>query len=216
MDELVKMTAEEKAEFESFRKAKEEEARKARARENRDTYKAIVDETINEVFPSLQEVSDALVEKKKGVYDTFQKALVMKADIYEVRPDQQSNTFTNSAGNRRITLGQYATDDYDDTVNEGIEKVRQYIGSLAKDQESKMLVDAIMRLLSRDKKGNLKASRVMQLRKMSEESGSEMFIDGVRIIEEAYRPSISKYYVKAEFKNELGAWVNIPLGMTEA
>jgi hypothetical protein len=175
-----------------------------------------VDETINGVFPSLQEVSNALVEKKKGVYDTFQKALVMKADIYEVRPAQQSNTFTNSAGNRRIILGQYATDDYDDTVNEGIEKVRQYIGSLAKDQESKMLVDAIMRLLSRDKKGNLKASRVMQLRKMSEESGNEMFIDGVRIIEEAYRPAVSKYYVKAEFKNELGAWVNIPLGMTEA
>jgi len=79
-----------------------------------------------------------------------------------------------------------------------------------------MLVNAVLKLLSRDQTGNLKASRVMQLRKMADESGNELFIDGVRIIQEAYRPEVSKYYVRAEFKNEQGAWVNVPLGMTEA
>ena len=216
MEEVVKMTAEEKAEFEAFKAQKEAEAKKVREKENREAYKKLVDETINEIFPALQEVSAALVAKKTEVYDTFQKALVMKGDIYEVRPDQRSNTFTNSESNRRITLGQYTTDAYDDTVNEGVAKVKEYIGSLARDKESRMLVDAILKLLSRDQQGNLKASRVMQLRKMSEESGNEMFIDGVRIIEAAYRPEVSKYYVKAEHKNELGAWINTPLGMTEA
>ena len=216
MDELVKMTAEERAEFEAFKERKIIESRKLREKENREAYKKLVDETINSIFPVLQEVSNALVTKKSEVYDTFQRALLMKADLYDVRPDQRSNTFTNAEGDKRITLGQYTTDAYDDTVNEGITKVKNFIGSLARDRDSKMLVDAIMKLLSRDQSGNLKASRVMQLRKMADESSDETFLDGVRIIEESYRPAISKYYVRAEYKNEIGAWVNVPLGMTEA
>jgi len=140
----------------------------------------------------------------------------MKAELFNVPNEQRSNTFTNAEGNRRITLGQHSIDAYDDTVNEGISKVKQYISGLAKDKESQMLVDAVMKLLSRDQSGNMKASRVMQLRKMATESGDELFIDGVRIIDAAYRPEVSKYYVRAEFKNEQNAWVNVPLGMTEA
>ena len=39
---------------------------------------------------------------------------------------------------------------------------------------------------------------------------------GLRIIQEAYRPEPTKTYVVAEEKNDLGAWVSVPLGMTEA
>ena len=113
-------------------------------------------------------------------------------------------------------IGACQKDDYDDTVNEGIGKVKAFISSLARDEESTMLVQSILRLLARDQKGNLKASRVMQLRKMAEDSGNEMFLDGVRIIEQAYRPVQTKTYVRAEYKNEAGAWVAVPLGMTEA
>ena len=101
-------------------------------------------------------------------------------------------------------------------MNEGIAKVKDFIGSLAKDDESTMLVRAILKLLSKDQQGNLKASRVMQLRKMAEESGNETFIDGVSIIEQAYNPIVSKYYVRAEYKNDKQQWTNVPLGMTEA
>jgi hypothetical protein len=214
--EQVTMTAAEKVQFEAFRAEQAKKEQAEQARRNRDAYKALVNETINEMFPKLEIVSLHLAKRKKAVYEAFQDALAMKQDIYDVKADQQSNTFTNTEGTRRIILGQYVTDSYDDTVNEGIAKVKEYIGSLAKDAESKMLVDAILRLLSKDKEGNLKASRVMQLRKMADESGSELFADGVKIIEAAYRPAVSKYYVRAEKKNEQGAWVNIPLGMTEA
>jgi hypothetical protein len=116
----------------------------------------------------------------------------------------------------RITLGNYETDNYDDTVNVGIEKVKECLKSLAKDSESSLLVEGVLKLLSRDQKGNLKASRVLQLRKMAEQSGNEKFIDGVRIIEDAYSPAVSKTFVKAEYKNEQNEWVAVPLGMTEA
>jgi hypothetical protein len=212
----VEMTAAEQLEFQQFLAAKDAKNRKQLARDNREAYKALVDETSNRIFPDLLETSKNLQTEKLKVYDAFQQALVMKADVYGVKSEQNSNMFTNSAGNRRIVLGQYTVDNYDDTVNEGIAKGKEFIGSLARDKESGMLVKAILKLLSKDQKGNLKASRVMQLVKMATESGDESFIDGVKIIQDAYKPMVSKYYVRAEHKSENGKWTNVPLGMTEA
>ena len=214
--EKVEMTIEEKAQFDAFKAELEKKNKAETQRQNRDAYKTLVDETINEMFPRIEIVSGNLAIEKTAIYDAFQEALLMKQDVYAVKSDQRSNTFTNTEVTRRIILGQYIVDNYDDTVNEGIAKVKEYIGSLAKDDDSRMLVDAILRLLSKDQQGNLKASRVMQLRKMAQESKSDLFIDGVNIIEAAYRPEVSKYYVRAEKKNDKGAWINIPLGMTEA
>lgn len=216
MEETVKMSAEERAEFEAFKAAKVKKEAAEKARQDREAYKSLVDETINDIFPGLEEISGLLSQRKKEAYERFQQALVMKAELYEKTNENKSNTFINKEGNRRITLGQYEVDAYDDTVNEGIAKVKSFIESLAKDKDSKMLVSAILKLLTKDNKGNLKASRVMQLRKMADESGNENFIDGVRIIEAAYRPTVSKFYVRAERKQDNGEWVAVPLGMTEA
>lgn len=210
------MTKAEREEYEAFRAAKMKKEAAEKARQDREAYKQLVDETVNAIFPGLEEMSGLLANRKKEAYDLFQKALLMKADLYENAADNKSNTFINKAGNRRITLGQYEVDGYDDTVNEGIAKVKAFIESLAKDDDSRMLVSAILKLLTKDKKGNLKASRVMQLRKMAEESGNENFMDGVKIIEAAYRPTVSKFYVKAEKRQDNGEWVSVPLGMTES
>ncbi|MCM1170097.1 MAG: DUF3164 family protein [Bacteroides sp.] len=214
--EKVEMTAEERAEFEAFKAEKEKKTAAEKARQDREAYKSLVDETVNALFPGLEEISGMLAQRKKEAYERFHQALVMKADLYENASDNKSNAFINKEGNRRITLGQNEVDAYDDTVNEGIGKVKAFIESLAKDDDSRMLVTGILKLLTKDKKGNLKASRVMQLRKMAEESGNEQFLDGVRIIEAAYHPTVSKFYVKAEKKLDNGEWVAVPLGMTEA
>lgn len=214
--ENVQMSAEERKEYEAFKAEKEKKAAAEKMRQDREAYKALVNETIESLFPSLEEISTSLADSKKKVYDCFKRALAVKAELYENAITNKSNTFLNAAGNRRITLGQYEIDAYDDTVNEGIGKVKAYIESLAKDEDSRMLVGAILKLLTKDQKGNLKASRVMQLRKMAEESKNEQFIDGVKIIEAAYRPQVSKFYVKAERKAENGEWVAVPLGMTES
>lgn len=211
--EEIRLTAAEAEEFRKFKEAKERDRLK---RENRETYKQLVDEAVREVFPTLQEVSNNLAKSKQSVYERFADALKLKEEIYNVRGEQRSNTFSTSDGKYRITLGNHQTDDYDDTVNEGIAKVKEVISSFANDDNSRLLVDAIMKLLSRDAKGNLKASRVMQLRKLAADSGNAELIDGVEIIERAYRPQVSKTFVRAEYKDEVGKWVSVPLGMTEA
>lgn len=213
---LNDLSAEQRAALMEELKA-QEIAEKSRVKAEREAYKSLVSETVNDLFPGIEATSEALASQKRCVYDAFKEALAMKVELYGAGTDaQRSHTFINADGTRRIVLGAYETEAYDDTVDVGVGKVKAYIGSLARDADSRMLVGAILKLLARDQKGNLKASRVVQLQRMAEESGNEEFIDGVRIIREAYRPQVSKTYVRAERKNALGAWVSVPLGMTEA
>ena len=209
------MTAEERQEFEAYKLAKEKKAAEAKRKSDREAYTELVDETIAAVMPELTNISEAIAQKKSAAAEAFRGALEMKAELFGVKDDQQSHTFTNSEGTMRITIGHYMLDNYRDTVNEGIAMVKTYIESQARDDASRALVKAILRLLSRDEAGNLKASRVLQLQKMAEETGDERFIEGVRIIQESYQPTPSKDYIRAAVRSESGTWVAVPLSMTD-
>lgn len=214
----VVMTAEEKAEFEAFQREKAKKAAEEKAKNDREMYKQMVDEEIANSIPVLLGISEQIKASKQTVMDNFKTILEMKADLFKtkVKDDQRSHTFTNSEGDKRITLGVYVTDGYRDTVEDGIAIVKEYIEGLAKDEKTKALVSMVLRLLARDAKGTLKASRIVQLRKVAMETGDDRFIEGVRIIEEAYQPEVSKQFIRAEIKNENGMWKPIPLGMTES
>lgn len=214
--EQVTMTAQEAAEFEAFRAEKAKKEALKRAKDEREAYKQMVDEAIEKALPSLAQISVTISQVKKQVMDEFRLALDIKHVIFNVKDDQKTHTFTNSEGNKRITLGQYQLDNYRDTVNEGIALVKEYLASMAKDKNSEALVKAVLRLMSRDMVGNLKASRVLQLRRMADESGNERFQEGVRIIEESYAPIASKQFIRVEVKDEKDQWVSLPLGITEA
>lgn len=212
----VMMTREELIQYEEFKAAKAKKEAEQKKKQEREEYKTLLDETIGNMMPKLAEASEHIAKTKGEAMKDFKTIIDLKSELFDVKSGQQSHTFTHSNGRQRIMIGQYVTDSYRDTVNEGFAKVRQYIESLVKDDDTKNLVKGIMRLLAKDNQGNLKASRVLQLRKMAEESNNEGFIEGVKIIEESYQPQISKTYIRAEIKNEKEEWVSLPLGMTEA
>ena len=215
--QTVEMTAEEKLQFEEFKAAQAAKNAKEQAKRDREAFRDLVDETIERAIPSLECLSQGIKETKQSILDDFRNVIEMKADVLKLKKDgQRSDTFTNSAGDKRITVGVYVTDGYRVTVEDGIAIVKEYIEGLASDAKTQSLVKMVLRLLARDAKGTQKASRVVQLRKIAEESGNERFMEGVQIIEESYQPAISKQFIRAEVKNENGAWVCIPLGMTEA
>lgn len=216
--EAVMMTAEEKAFFEAFKKEQAKLAAAERAKEQRETYRKMVDDEIENCIPELVGLSEQIKTVKATVHDNFKTILEMKAELFaaKIKDDQRSHTFTNSEGNKRITLGVYVTDGYRDTVEDGINIVKEYISSLANSPETEALVNMVFRLLARDQKGTLKASRIVQLRKIAEEVGNDRFMEGVKIIEEAYQPAVSKQFVRAEVKGENGEWKSVPLGMTES
>lgn len=211
------MTQQEQAEFEAYKVEKEHQALLDAEKVRRAEYTQLVDQKIEAIVPKLRQISETLSITKAEVYRGFMDVLSIKSDIMNRKTDEnKTHTFSNVKGDKRITLGSYYIDAYLDTVDDGIEMVKDYLASLAKDENSRALVKVVLKLLSKDSQGTLKASRVLQLRKMAEESGNARFVDGVRIIEEAYRPVQSKTFVKAEYKKDNGEWVNIPLGMTEA
>ena len=214
---VVEMNSEELRQFEAFKAKQAEENAKVKAKQDRDAYRDLVDETIERTVPALMCLSQGIKVTKASVLNDFRNVIDMKADVLKLKKDGQlSDTFTNSKGDKRITIGVYTTDGYRDTVEDGIAIVKEYIEGLASDEKTKALVKMVLRLLARDAKGTLKASRVVQLRKIAEETKSDRFMEGVQIIEEAYQPAISKQFIRAEVKNENGAWVCVPLGMTEA
>lgn len=216
--QTVFMTEEEKAEFEAFQQAKARKAAEEKAKADREMYRQMVDEEIENSIPVLLGISEEIKESKRIVIDNFKAIIDMKSDLFKtkMRNDQRSHTFTNSAGDKRIKLGVYVTDGYRDTVEDGIAIVKEYIASLANDEKTQALVNMVFRLLSRDAKGTLKASRIVQLRKVAEDTGDARFMEGVRIIEESYQPEVSKQFIRAEMKDRNGMWRPIPLGMTES
>lgn len=212
--EITELEAQEYAEFKAAKLAKEQAVRTA---EQRALYKEMVDDEIAAVVPELHMLSEQIANTKRDVYDRFKTILELKSELFKVDSKQMTHTFTNTQGNMRLSLGYRTNDGYDDTVNEGIAIVYEYISSLASDSKSQMLVKTILKLLSRNEKGDLKASRVMQLRQMANESGDAKFLEGVQIIEDAYSPVATKQYISVAVRDpETGNWDTLPLSITDA
>ena len=216
--QTVEMSADEMAAFEAFKVAQAQAVAEAKAKEERENYKVLVDDEIERSIPILLTISEGIKSSKQQVLENFRSIIELKGDLFKtkVKDDQRSHTFTNSDGDKRIILGYHVSDDYRDTVEEGIAIVKDYIAGLAQDENTQALVNMVFRLLARDAKGTLKASRIVQLRKIADEVGADQMLQGVKIIEEAYQPAVSKQYIRAEVKDDNGVWRSIPLGMTEA
>lgn len=137
----VEMTDEELRQFEAFKAAQAEKNAKEQAKRDREAYRDLVDETIERAILSLALISNGIKKTKKLVLNDFKNVIDMKADVLKLKKDgQRSDTFTNSKGDKRITIGVYTTDGYRDTVEDGIAIVKEYIEGLASDEKTKSLV----------------------------------------------------------------------------
>ncbi|MCF6184231.1 MAG: DUF3164 family protein [Bacteroidales bacterium] len=212
---LENLTPEEKAKLLEELK-QEEKAKQEKVKEDRKLLKELAGKEVEEMFNELTMLSSQLSATKTKVFSAFENLIKMKCELYEVKSEQQSHTFSNKEGTKRIKLGYRVYDRYDDTVEEGIAKVREYVDSLIKDEDTALLVGMINRLLKKDAKGNLKANRVLDLIKMSEETDSKLFKDGVQIIVDAYRPERSSDFIEAEWKDERGNWNSVALSISSA
>lgn len=190
-------------------------AKTSQKENDRKAYKELVVETIPGLIEKATDISKELQNFKKFVYTQLRDIMNTKHDLYAVKDEQQSHTFSDDNGNG-IIIGYYVNDDWDDTVNSGIAKINDYIKALAAKEQDKDVIAIVNRLLKRDRKGNLKGSRVLELMSLAEEIESEVFRDGVNIIKNAYRPVRSKFFIKAYRTKEDGAKDYIPLSITTA
>ncbi len=136
---------------------KREKQPRRRPRPTGERYRQLVDEEIEHSIPSLLAISEEIKACKQQVMDNFKTILEMKSELFKtkVRDDQRR------------------TDGYRDTVEEGISIVKEYIEGLALRITSRALrVDGAETAQPRCQKVPLKASRIVQLRKIAMDTGT--------------------------------------------
>lgn len=213
---MVEMTPEEKQRFEAFKLEEAKRKKREEQEANLNAYRELVDETVDKVVTQFTLMSEQLRSTKNSAIRSLMDLVKMKRETLGLKADGQwSYTFTKPDSKRRVTMGVHTLDGWQDTVEEGIEMVTEYIKGLASDDNSQALVGMVLKLLAKDASGNLNADKVLELRRIAEESGSEQFIDGVRLIEDSHFKTVSKIFLKAEVRNDIGVWERLPLNITE-
>ena len=69
-------------------------------------------------------------------------------------------------------------------------------------------------MLKEDKNGNLNAKRVLELRQIATDVNDEKLTEAVEIIEKAYKPQKSCYFIDISYKDENGKKISVPLSVS--
>lgn len=211
--DLSNLTAAERAQLKAQLEA-EERAEIQKRQENIDAYKQSVDEFCKDVFGRMQKVSELMRAEKERTFSAANILIEMKEQLYKTKQDRHSNQFTTSDGKYTVALGYRTNDGWDDTVDVGIAKVKEYLRSLAATEDGAKAVDIILKLLAKDKKGNLKASAMIQLEQEATKIGDATFIEGVQIIRDAYRPVDTCQFISVSYKDDNGVKHTLPLSLS--
>jgi hypothetical protein len=189
-------------------------ARKQSKEDQRQAYKKLIPETVPVVIKRLLALSALLSQEKAEAFSYCSGLLELKAEVFGVKDSQQSHTFSDDESS--ITVGYRINEGWDDTAATGVKKVTDFIQSLARDTNSGELVDIVFGLLKKDAKGNLRASRVLELQKLTTKFNDVNFTDGVNIIMAAYKPVRSVYFIEASTVDAEGNpyKFSIPLSMS--
>ncbi len=210
--DITKMTAAERASLKAQLEA-EERAEKQKREDDITAYKNGVDEFCRTGFSRLQALSEQMRVERDRVFAEAEALIQMKDELFKTKTDRHTNSFTTSDSKITITLGNRTNDGWDDTVNAGVSKVREFIGSLARDADSAALAEMVMNLLAKDRKGNLKASRVLQLREIAKKSGYPELIEATDIIQASYQPVDTCQFISVQYKDDNGVKQTLPLSL---
>lgn len=210
--DINNMTAKERAELKAQIEA-EERAEKQKREDDITAYKNSVDEFCRAGFATLSVVSETMRKAKEKMFADAETLISMKEELFRTKSDRRSDQFTTSDGRITIALGSRTNDGWDDTVNVGISMAKEFIKSLAKDEEAAALSEMVMGLLAKDRKGNLKASRVLQLRETANKSGYAKLIEAVDIIQAAYQPVETCQFISVSYKDDKGVKHTLPLSL---
>lgn len=210
--DISKMTSAERAELMAQLEA-EERAEKQKRENDIAAYKNSVDEFCRGKFARLQALSNEMRRLKEEIFSDAETLITLKEELFRTKCDRRSDTFTTSDGRITISLGNRTNDGWDNTVEVGIAKVKEYLQSLAKDEDGAKMFEVVMKLLAKDRKGNLRAGAMIQLEQHARRFGDPLFIEGVEIIRQSYRPVDSCQFVSASWKDDHGIRHTLPLSL---
>ena len=212
--DIKKLSPEQKAEL-AAQLAAEEKEKKEQRKQNLEALEKMAADVMPEAFSQAETAWQVLTEAKANIFRLFREYLKLKIEVFENKSLQKTHTIT--VGDKSITLGYRVTDGYSDNANYGIAMVHKFLGTLAKDENSKKLLQTVYRLLSKNAKGDLDSKKVLELAKIAQESypGTD-FEEGIGIIQDAFQPKMSRWFIEAKKIDGQGVERNIPLSITSA
>jgi len=212
--DIKNLTAEERSSLKA--QLEEQEKQEALAKQQqKEAYLQLKDQFCARNLEKLQALSAQMQALKKEIFADAESLIEMKDELFKTKTDRQSNMFSHESGKYSITLGNRVNEGWDDTCDQGIEKVKEFLKTLAKDDNSAALVETIMRLIAKNNKGVLKASKVLELEKLAGKIQSDELTEGLRIIKNSYRPKVTCQFISVTLKDENGNDKQLPLSLSQ-
>lgn len=184
--DLKQLTTEERKEL--ARQLKEEERKEKEAlRCNKETLQQLTEEVIDNnidfFIDSQQSVEVAILK----LFEEVTTIIDVRVETFGIeKKDQDSHTLTKSDGSASIKMGWNIKPTFNGTESAGIQKIKEFMSSLAgQTQNEKLLMEFLNIALKTDIQGNYNPKKVRELNTMRERANSELFNDGMDIINSA-------------------------------
>lgn len=193
--DISKLTPIERQELKS-QFAKEEKQRQQKIKETKATYKELAEEFVNAHIGKLvshKEITDFLIKQTMADFEAVKE---LKNEVYGVK-NQDSYTSTLKDGSASITVGQNVVIRFDGTESAGIEKIKDYMKSLASESDNAKKLGKIVdkKLKTNHKTGFLNPSSIIDLNSLREEFNSDLFSEGLDIIINAQIRTVNSTYI---------------------
>lgn len=176
---------------------KEEQDKATQREEQKAAYKTLQDKTVETMVPILLAFQNQQVEIVERCFREFNALVELKNHLYKSKSRQDSHTFTHSDGQSSLRIGYNVNLGFDGTETAGIEKVKEYLTSLAEgDEKRKVLSGLLNTFLKTDKDGKLNPTRIKELSDWKDKVKDEKFREGIEIILAAQVKTRSNEYVR--------------------
>ena len=183
-----------------------EKADKAKKQHDKDLLKKLENEVVLSEVPFFIDKRDDVEERLLNLFKNIEPAIELRAEVFgNKKREQDSHTFTLDDGTASIKVGWNVKPSFNGTEGEGIVKIREYMASLAGESENeKILMEFLEIALKTDSDGNYEPRKVRDLNKMRERANSELFNEGMDIIDSALIDIRTSRYARGYQMVDLG------------
>lgn len=160
---------------------KEKEQRDA----DRKTFKELSEDYVLRIVDKIIDKHFEVEEIVKFAFAEYEPIKQLKAQAYSTKVNEQdSHTSTLADGSASITIGWNVSIGFDGTESAGVEKIKDFINSLADESEKVKKLEKMVNtfLKPNAKTGMLNPSKIIELSRLKDEFNDERFNEGLDII----------------------------------
>lgn len=167
--------------------AQEEKDAKAKKAEDKKLLKNLENDIVLGQIDYFIDKREDIESRIVKLFENIEPAIELRAEVYgNAKRDQDSHTFTLDDGTASLKVGWNVRPSFNGTESEGIVKIRKYMSSLAGESTNeKVLMEMIQIFLKTDSQGDYEPRKVRELNQMRDQANSELFNEGMDIINDA-------------------------------